>query len=658
MLTTRGWWFLVTAVLVLALGVVTGLPALVPVGLALVLWFISVGTLFHYRARVVARRIEVARAVHDERGPVDTLWAGRPFEVRVEVRLRGLPGLLGLPHADVSDRVPFAAEWLSGEPEASGPLGGDEALSLVYRVRPPAPARARFEGLRLRLADPQGFFYHETFLPAAAEYRVLPVLVDARGHPATTKRHNLLPPPGVHRLRRPGSGSELLDLRDYLPGDPPRTIAWKVSARRDRLITKEFESEVPIRCTLFVDTSNSVRVGPPGQNALARLVEIAAAVAQANTGARDLTGLCLFDERSVRPVRPARTARHLVGVLNLLADAGGLTATTGQVRAQALLPLAHAFAEEVYPDLMRPDLNHVPFWLPWLAPRPAWALRHPTLADRLYGRLPWWVLLLSALAAGLAVGAVVMASDMLDARAYVPFWALLALLLVGWIGLLVLLKRVPIFLPRLRRLEVWRKRMAALLSVRHGLAPGGLAALTEDDGLLAEHLQRFLAEHHVPFALPLYDRRGRYLFASPEKIDVLARALLQAVGKGHDNELFVLLADLVELSDRLDPLLRAVSVALARHHQVMLVCPWPPGLPVPTADSPPPSPDVPGPPGRPAWLKKALSRATAARFHRAFQEVRQTFARLGVPVICAASDESVPLILDRLERLRLLGRRR
>ena len=31
------------------------------------------------------------------------------------------------------------------------------------------------------------------------------------------------------------SGSELLDLRDYIPGDAPKMIAWKASARRDRL---------------------------------------------------------------------------------------------------------------------------------------------------------------------------------------------------------------------------------------------------------------------------------------------------------------------------------------------------------------------------------------------------------------------------------------
>ena len=107
-----------------------------------------------------------------------------------------------------------------------------------------------------------------------------------------------------------------------MPGDPPKTIAWKVSARRDRLITKEFESEVPVRCTLFVDTSHSVRVRPPGKNALTRLVEIAAAVAQASTGVRDLAGLCLFDEHGVSTyLRPARSQRHLNAMLNILADA-------------------------------------------------------------------------------------------------------------------------------------------------------------------------------------------------------------------------------------------------------------------------------------------------------------------------------------------------
>src|SRR5262249_30453320 len=139
------------------------------------------------------------------------------------------------------------------------------------------------------------------------------------------------------------------------------------------------------------------------------------------------------------------------------------------------------------------------------------------------------------------------------------------------------------------------------------------------------------------------------------------------VGKGHDNELFVLLVDLVELEDRLAPLLRAVKVALARHHQVMVVCPWPPDLDAP-GGSPPADEDPlelgsaagkrkkPGKKGRravarasmsPGDLKTFLKRVMERRYQRAFHRLRKTFARLQVPVVCAAADDSVHLILER-----------
>src|SRR5262249_26374502 len=111
--------------------------------------------------------------------------------------------------------------------------------------------------------------------------------------------------------------------------------------------------------------------------------------------------------------------------------------------------------------------------------------------------------------------------------------------------LVVLLISPSFFFPVPRRLLPLRQKLAAPLSVHYGLAPGGLAMLLEDDERMGTYLQRFLAEHHVPYPFPLYDREGRYLFAAPHKATVLANALLRAVGKSHDNELYVLLADLL-----------------------------------------------------------------------------------------------------------------
>jgi uncharacterized protein (DUF58 family) len=525
-------------------------------------------------------------------------------------------------------------------------------VEFKYRIYCPATGRIRFEGVRVQLADLQGFFYHVGFVNDARSYRVMPMLVDAEGRGPSRKRHNLLPPPGVHRLRRPGTGSELLDLRDYLPGDPPKMIAWKVSARRDRLITKEFESEVPVRCTLFVDTSNSVRLGPPGQNALSRQVDIAAAVAQATVAARDLVGLCVFDEDDASEVRPARTRQHLSAILNRLADAAGLAPAQGKAPVDDLVPAAYAYAEEVYPRLLRREINAFPFWLAWLKPRASSTIRHPTLADRLYRWLPVWLALYTVLAAGLLF---------LAANVYVDY-ALSGLFLVlsGLLMMAFLLARLGarLLFPQRRRLQRWRKQLAALLSVRYGLAPGGLGLLLEDDDLFSLHLQRFLAEHHVPYSLPLFDRKGQYLFSSPAKVDVLARQLTRAVARSHDNELFVLLVDLLEIPEHLGPLFRAVKVALGRHHQVMVICPWPPGLPPPPRRAGPSLLGaLQGGSDQPIALAELLRQATTLRFHEAFQRLRRSFARIGVPVLCAQDKDPAALIVERLDRLRTVRSR-
>ena len=208
------------------------------------------------------------------------------------------------------------------------------------------------------------------------------------------------------------------------------------------------------------------------------------------------------------------------------------------------------------------------------------------------------------------------------------------------------------FARRQRQLGRWRKQMAAILAERYGLGPGGVSLLMEDDECCARYLQRLLADHQVPYPVPLYDAAGRYLFSSPGKIEVLSRALLQAVGKGRDNELFVLLVDLLELSDDLAPLLRAVKITLSRHHQVVLICPWPPGVPPPrttagAAQSMASAVDT--------NLQSALQQVATGRLHRAYQRMRQAFARLGVPVVCAEGGDPVRLLLDRLDRLRSVG---
>ena len=250
---------------------------------------------------------------------------------------------VSLPWVWIGERIPLAGRFVEGTNQGQGRLSRDRPVELAYSLACPAAGRLCFDGLRVQIADLQGFFQSVMFIRQFQIFRVYPALVDSKGYSPSTKRHNVLPILGTHRHRRPGSGSELLDFRDYLPGDPPKMIAWKASARRDRLMTKELESEVPVRCTLFVDVSSSVRVGKAGENVLARLIEIAATVVQASAAAKDLTGLCLsrnagWEHRS----GPARGSAHVHRILGELADVADLPLQTEHVALDRLLPLAFA----------------------------------------------------------------------------------------------------------------------------------------------------------------------------------------------------------------------------------------------------------------------------------------------------------------------------
>jgi uncharacterized protein (DUF58 family) len=607
MLTHRGWWCFLVITAVLVLSISFGLGTMTLVSLTLLVWFLGNWLWFLVQVRWTAQALYVDRRLLRHGQSAEVLWAKSSLTVVARLCSRSA---MGLPYVVAADRVPLLARLKDGQPHADGEVHRDATVDIEYQLTCPSAGRLRFDGLKLLIADLQGFFIAHRFVRDVRSYRVLPPMVDEPDHLPIIKRHNLLPLLGTHRHLRPGSGSELLDLRDYLPGDPPKMIAWKASARRDRLMTKEFESEVPVRCTLVVDASSSVRVGPPGQNALARVIDIASALIHANAEQRDLTGLCVLDEDKVHArVRPGRGRRHVLRLIQRLADVADLAPHVALAPLERLVPLAYGLAQDLYPELLERGVNSFPWWLPLWAPQPIYTIPRPGAAPRsLAGRFWFW---LKRTVRDSPIG--------------------------------VHRGRLFRVIPERHRQMRLRKKVAAILSVRYGLGPAGLAWLLEDDAACGDCVQRFLDEHQVAAPMSLYDAEGRYRFTSPRKIDITARALLEGVLRGKENELFVLMIDLLEAGPHLEPLLRAARVALARHHQVQVICPWPPGVPLPGKSTPPPR--------RPS-VHDYVAQASTAKLQLALKAVEQAFAPLGVSVVAAPHEQAVSLVLTRLHKLR------
>jgi uncharacterized protein (DUF58 family) len=126
---------------------------------------------------------------------------------------------------------------------------------------------------------------------------------------------------GLHRSPRKGFSVEFAEYRGYQPGDDLRYIDWKVVARADKWMIKQFEEETNLRAAMVLDVSKSMDWKGTTQGGLTKLEyaeQIVAAVSLLLLRQKDAVGLVRYDDqlRSVIPPK-ARTVhwRRIIAAL-------------------------------------------------------------------------------------------------------------------------------------------------------------------------------------------------------------------------------------------------------------------------------------------------------------------------------------------------------
>jgi uncharacterized protein (DUF58 family) len=152
---------------------------------------------------------------------------------------------------------------------------------------------------------------------------------------------------GLHRSARRGFSVEFADYRPYQPGDDLRYLDWKIAARSDRWVVRQFEEETNLRASIVLDVSRSMAwsgaaISPRDPAAVARLTKLeyadrlAAAVALLLLRQRDAVGLIRFDDRIRTAVAPRARRGQWRRIVSGLSEPGSGRASSGpEALAQA-----------------------------------------------------------------------------------------------------------------------------------------------------------------------------------------------------------------------------------------------------------------------------------------------------------------------------------
>lgn len=304
MIPTRRLLFL------LALGVIPTLlvwywPRL---GLVMIAYDIVLGAAawIDYRRSGDAARLEVTRRLPQR------LMIGAENEVVIAVGSRLSRRFV----VTIKDEFPPEME-LRGERELRVTAEPRRRHSARYSLYANARGDYHFGNTMLRWPGPWGLAVKQAHIQTTTVVKVYPNIHEARRYELLARRNEQVVS-GLRRTRFRGQGKEFESLREYVRGDELRHVSWTSTARRGRLMTKQYQIERNQNIVIILDAGRLMTSRIGGLSKLDHAITAALAIGYAATQGGDNIGLLVFARQLLTYIPPRRGTAQLQTLLESL----------------------------------------------------------------------------------------------------------------------------------------------------------------------------------------------------------------------------------------------------------------------------------------------------------------------------------------------------
>lgn len=237
---------------------------------------------------------------------------GAETEVRIEVANHTTRDLSLV----VKDEYPPQMR-LAGMREAHLHIEAQTSASLAYGLTPSKRGRFDFGRIALRFVSPWRLAWKQARVGEPITVKVYPNMRRARE--AELKALGARSFVAARRKSQwRGEGRDFESLRDYVLGDEMRHISWTATARRGKLVTRQYQMERDQTILIAIDAGRLMTARIEKETKLDSAVHAALALMSAAARAGDNAGLLVFGRRIHSFLPPKRGAEHLDAALEAL----------------------------------------------------------------------------------------------------------------------------------------------------------------------------------------------------------------------------------------------------------------------------------------------------------------------------------------------------
>jgi uncharacterized protein (DUF58 family) len=204
----------------------------------------------------------------------------------------------------VKDEYPPQMELVSPR-EAQLTVPAGRSRGWRYSLLPTARGKYGLGNTVIRFRSRLGLLWSQQSYPTARDVKVYPDIREAKKHEIYAHR-NRRPEPGLRRMRVRGQGREFESLREFVIGDEIRHISWAATARRGKLITRQYTIERSQNIVVLLDTGRLMTARIGKLTKLDHAVNATLSIGYVAAAGGDNVGLVAFSRRVVSYLPPRR----------------------------------------------------------------------------------------------------------------------------------------------------------------------------------------------------------------------------------------------------------------------------------------------------------------------------------------------------------------
>lgn len=208
---------------------------------------------------------------------------------------------------------------LTGEREEKFTINGQTSAEMIYTLTPPKRGRYEFGQTAVRFLSKLGLIWCQDNLGEPQAIKVYPNMRRARE--AELKALGASSYLAVQRKAvRRGEGREFESMRDYVRGDELRHISWTATARRSKLITRQYQIERDQTILIAIDAGRLMTGRIEDESKFDKAIHASLSLMSMAARGGDNAGIVVFGRKVKKFLPPQRGVQHFDAVLEALYD--------------------------------------------------------------------------------------------------------------------------------------------------------------------------------------------------------------------------------------------------------------------------------------------------------------------------------------------------